>query len=218
MKKNSLPESNEEANSHEYLLRVELPKVLHAIDKLLKPRKYGFRASATVPKNITLLVYESGKCKVKFSYFRDRPYISEPLELRVSYGRLHAPYNQDVVDWDHRKCYCWHSLEVSPFLSFLDGLSPIEAMQLKWPASLNEFFESSKGKKWTPVEFVVSRHAFIWERYNQRLFDLFDLRNPEQWEKYAIFIKEYDRIGNETGNHLVRSHDGIRWPRLCDIY
>jgi hypothetical protein len=39
-------------------------------------------------------------------------------------------------------------------------------------------------------------HAMIWEHYGQRLFELFDLRRPDLWEKYSSFvIQVYDLKG-----------------------
>jgi len=31
----------------------------------------------------------------------------------------------------------------------------------------------------------------IWEHYGKRLFELFDLRQPNLWEQYRGFLKEF---------------------------
>ena len=208
---------NEEPNSPEYLVKVELPKVLSFINDFLKPSNFGFKIAKDIPKNAPAFIYQSEKCQVQFVCFRDRPYASEPLELYISYGRLHASYGKTIMDWNHEKCFCWHSLELSPFLYFLDRLSPSEALQVNHPKVLHQFFEASRTEKWTFSEYQVRKHAIIWNYYGERLFTLFDSRHSKQWEEYIGFVKEYDRIGNEIGNQLIKSFDGVRKPRLYQI-
>jgi hypothetical protein len=217
MKGKIIPNKNEDPTSNEYIVGTELPEVLRAINKFIVPQKYGFKLSTLPPKSIPILIYESEMCKVRFFCSRDRPYASEPLEINVNYGRLYAPYERNIIDWNNEKCYCWQDLSLHPFLLFLDGLSPEKALQLHRPIILNEFLESSKNEKWPLYEIIVRMHSIVWKHYSQRLFSLFDLRNPEQWEEYLDFLREYDRIGNEKADQFVRSRDGVRRPRLYQI-
>jgi len=62
-----------------------------------------------------------------------------------------------------------------------------------------EQFEQSKmelGLEWQQPEWLTRIHSSIWEHYGERLFELFDIRHPELWEKYIDFLKEYDRLNN----------------------
>jgi hypothetical protein len=39
-------------------------------------------------------------------------------------------------------------------------------------------------------------HKAIWQYYGKRLFELFDLRQPDLWQEYREFLKEvYDIKG-----------------------
>jgi len=45
-------------------------------------------------------------------------------------------------------------------------------------------------------EWEIRKHAYIWEEYAPRLFELFDLRHTDLWEKYRQFLKAvYDIKG-----------------------
>ena len=37
------------------------------------------------------------------------------------------------------------------------------------------------------------QQAMIWEHYEQRFFELFDLRRPDLWDDYIGFLKEYEK-------------------------
>src|SRR5210317_121476 len=43
------------------------------------------------------------------------------------------------------------------------------------------------------MRYVISLWI-IWEHYGQSLFDLFDLRQPELWKEYRVFLKEYYQL------------------------
>lgn len=128
--------------------------------------------------------------------------------MHTSYGRLHAPLDKDIIEWQNERCYCWHNLG-KPLMYFLDGQSPAEANSLEFiiPRTSREFLELSKDKGWAVPEHSAREHAFIWERYGQRFFDLFDLHYPDLWEEYANFFREYERIRNEKSQMRVMGID-----------
>jgi hypothetical protein len=77
-------------------------------------------------------------------------------------------------------------------LYFLDGLSPQEAKNTKHPRLIKEFEQSDLAKSIrSEPEKDVLLQATIWEAYGQRLFDIFDARNKDLWERYSVFVSEY---------------------------
>jgi len=188
----------------EYIISAEFPKVFQAIDEFLKPQSKGFELVyyGDVPNSFPSIFYQSNQCQIRLQCLRDRPW--DEIEIHTYYGRLHAPLDKEIIEWNGEKCYCWHNLG-SPLLYFLDGQSPTEANSLEFiiPRTSREFLELSKDKGWTVPEHSARKHAFIWERYDQRLFDLFDLRYPVLWEEYVNFLKEYDRINKEKSTMKV---------------
>jgi hypothetical protein len=191
-------------NSYEHIVSIELPKILQAFEKFLRPQDRGFELvySGLVPNHAPTILYQSNQCKTIIRCRRDRPY--DPLEAYVYYGRLHAPLDEDIIEWHGEKCHCWHSLHSGPLLAFLDGLSPTEAEKLTIARISRDVFELSKGMGWTTAEFLAREQAMIWEHYGQHLFDLFDVSYPNLWEEYVNFLKEYSRILQEKDNALER--------------
>jgi len=198
----------------ENIVNVEFPKVLQEIEEFLRPNDNGFELIhvGAVPNTLPSILYQSKQCKLRIQSLRDRPY--EEIEIYVYYGRLHAPLDKDVIEWNNDKCYCWHSLEFGEVLNFLDGLSPADIVNRNYetPRAVKEFSESTKearykeeiaaltgkgGKFWSRAEFFSKKHAFLWKYYGQRLFDLFDLNRPDLWEEYRHFLKEYYERRNE---------------------
>lgn len=141
------------------------------------------------------IIYDSEWCRIKFIFSRQRT--PQYDELSVNYGRLHAPNEEPSMEWQGEKCRCWHNV-IDP-LRFLDGLSPSEAMQQakiqkQSPTVVEKFRQSEIGKKLFneyPPKSSIVMHSVLWKHYGQRLFELFDLRKPDLWEKYRKFIKEY---------------------------
>ncbi|HEY2982251.1 MAG TPA: hypothetical protein VGJ22_13785 [Anaerolineales bacterium] len=170
------------------------------IEENLDTRKWdlhlGFTASSR--RGNATAIYESPRCRVSFSYSQQqRP---EHDELSVEFGRLHAANEMPFMKYQGEECRCWHNF-VDP-LRFLDDLSAEHAKEQfvmpKGVPSVIEAFSHSEAAKKTLNEFpplyAVTLQSVIWKHYGQRLFDLFDLRRPELWEKYRRFIKEYYRL------------------------
>jgi hypothetical protein len=141
------------------------------------------------------IIYDSKWCRINFRFSRQR--LRSLDELSVYYGRLHAPNDEDFMNWKGEKCWCWH--DVKTVLRFLDGLSPIEAKQQEkelgpLPTVVDNFWHSNQGKKlreeYSPKYTIVLQSA-IWNYYGQRFFELFDLRQPRLWNQYRQFSKEF---------------------------
>ena len=205
-------------NTAEYLVSVEFPLIIQNIEKFLKPQDRGFELtySGAVPNYKPSILYQSKQCQIRISCLRDRPY--EEVELSVHYGRLHAPLDKDIMEWNNEKCWCWHRLDGSPLLFFLDELPPADVDKLIVPQISREFIASSKNMGWTVSEHFARKHAVIWEHYDQRLFNLFDLNYPNLWEEYVDFLKEYSSLRKEKDNSLeLHFYDGVQYPLRSKI-
>ncbi len=184
----------------ENIVKIEFPKILQEIEKNLRPNDHGFELIhvGAVPNSLPSILYQSKQCKLRIQSLRDRPH--DGIELYVHYGRLHAPLDKDVIEWNNDKCYCWHSLLNGQVLNFLDGVSPIDLVSGDYvtPRGYKEFSESNKEAKWwSPPKSLSKRHAFLWKYYGQRLFNLFDLNYPNLWDDYRNFLKDYYKQYNE---------------------
>ena len=196
----------------ENIVKVEFPKVLQEIEKFLRPNDHGFELIhvGAVPNSLPSILYQSKQCKLRIQSLRDRPH--EEIEIYIYYGRLHAPLDKDVIEWNNDKCYCWHSLEFGQALNFLDGMPPIDLVKGDYvtPRAVKEFFESNKEAKWwSRPKFFSKKHAFLWKYYGQRLFNLFDLNYPDLWDDYKNFLKDYYKQYNEKFS--ARSYDPPRY-------
>jgi hypothetical protein len=204
--------------SDEYIVSNEFPNILQAIEKFLKPQDRGFELvyAGLVPNRRPAILYQSSQCKMRIHCRRDRDYSS--IELSISYGRLHAPRDEDTMEWNGKKCLCWHRLTLSPLLFFLDGLSPAKAVELKFGRTKVEAdFLASSRKEWSVPEHWARRHAMLWEHYDQRLFNLFDLNRPDLWEEYATFLKEYYEMDTKTNKSSRSVFNGVDHPFLYQV-
>jgi hypothetical protein len=161
------------------------------------------------------IIYDSEWCRIKFLYSRDRPDSPRYDELKIYYGRLHAPNEDSYVLWEGLKCWCWH--DILNFIRFLDGLSPKEAVEEekthgKLPPTVNKFWESALGKRTReefPPEFNLMLHAMLWNRYGQQLFELFDLRRPDLWVQIQRFQKEFHQLKGSTTHFNLPPQENI---------
>lgn len=163
----------------------------------LNDRKFTISTKKLLTPGNLEIIYNSEWCRVKFIYSRERPNLPSYDELRVFYGRSHALDKGNFMEWEGQICWCWH--DVFDALWFLDGLSPLEAIQYEkengpLPPLVNGYWESEIGKKLRkefPPQFTLSCHAMIWMHYKQNLFDLFDVRKSSIWNQYKKFIGEF---------------------------
>ena len=183
---------------------------LGLINQNVDLERWGFiqAYSNVVVDSPLYIIYDSQWCRVQFRYgLVDYGGASHYLrDASVQYGRLHATNDGRYKKTSNgRDAICWHALRYY-VLNFLDGLSPQEVADGKGkePRVIYKFEASSLG--WVlPEENRVGRalielrlHNNIWEYYGQKLFDVFDLRKPELWEKYVQYHNEIKRIKYET--------------------
>lgn len=158
--------------------------------------KWGFKKSTQSAKE---RIFDSEFCRVKFELSSFNYY---PLyETNIYYGRLHAPNDEQYMTWNGEKCLCWHS-NIYITLPFIEGVS---AHQLA-DDSEYEIWHSLVGNLKVDyphadyLEYPLRFHAKAWEHYGEKLFSIFDLRNPELWEEYSLYSNEYNKAIHKKWN------------------
>ncbi len=171
--------------------------VLQLIEENLWIKRWNFELTFTKfskPSNIKV-IYDLEWCRVKFMF--SRMHFPETDKLLVDYGRLHAPDEEPFMVWNDERCRCWHNI-LDP-LRFLDSLTTKIANEedtadKQLPFLVRDFRESKLGKKLLneyPPKSAIVLQATLWDHYGESLFKLFDLRQPELWEEYRRFLREY---------------------------
>ena len=199
----SLANNDELINSRINGSEKEYQDLTQLLEQFLDFKRWGFIKSYShiAEDRSIIVIYNSEWCRVSFSVGGGDRYGGR--EMGVSYGRLHASNYRGTIIWKGEECWCWH--RVYDALYFLDELSPQEAVdQLRihkqWPHIAEQFRQSeiglslvkSRPYKW--IEWNIRLHAAIWSHYGQKLFELYDLRQPDLWEQFVLFNKECYRI------------------------
>ncbi len=189
--------------------------LIRLIEENLEIERWNFRLAFTryvKPKGIKL-IYDSEWCRIKFTF--SRMHYPGTDELLIEYGRLHAPDEELFMTWNGEGCRCWHSI-LDP-LRFLDELTPADAFKQSrqdklLPLIVRDFRESNIGKqllKDYPPKATIVLQSRLWGHYGESLFELFDLRRPDLWEKYREFLKEY------YGLLGLKSEYGLPYEFVC---
>lgn len=200
---------DEQKKQMEEVIKNKFPDFIEMLEQNLDFKFHGFtRKFSGLGKFTPILIYESEVCRVKFSW--QIPDIRDFNEtISISYGRSHAPNDEEIITWRGQKCYCWH--DVKKVLFFLDGLSANQATGDKflWPKIIEQFRTSSINKNWKQPEYMAKMHEAIWKHYGQRLFEVFDLHKPSLWEQYSQFISEYQKLQAEFSSSGAPTRDKI---------
>jgi hypothetical protein len=143
------------------------------------------------------LIYDSEWCRISLIWGGWDQASGNSMHIR--YGRLHAPNEKTTMSWQGEECRCWHELDY--VLHFLDGRTPVEAAELDVShPTTDAFYKTEITQKFQrrQPEWIAEMQLAIWKQYGQQLFDLFDLRQPELWQKYRRFLKDvYDIAGRK---------------------
>lgn len=141
------------------------------------------------------IIYDSEWCRISLIWGGWDPLEGNSINIR--YGRLHAQNEKLTIIWNGEDCRCWHRVEYP--LHFLDGRNPIQAAELGYSHPIiDQFYEEEFRQKYRrrQPEWLAQIHLTIWQHYGNRFFDLFDLRQPDLWQRYRQFLKEvYDIEG-----------------------
>jgi hypothetical protein len=164
-----------------------------AIDFLQLPLR-GFKESYRSDKS-RKIIYDSPWCRLSVIWGGWDYLVGNSINIR--YGRLHAENEKASMLWNGEECRCWHRVEHS--LHFLDKRSPQETADLNYSHPIiKPFHEEEFQKKFyrRQPELIAQIHTTIWQNYDQKLFELFDLNRSDLWQQYREFLKEvYDIEG-----------------------
>lgn len=172
------------------------------IHQHLDLEKWGFHQTHVsqryeYPHERPQIIYDSERCRVKFSFRSYGEMHDQSDVLSIEYGRLHAADKKDTIFWNGESHHCWHQIGMA--LCFLDGLSTKDTAEAWWnPPIIVDYTKSKDSENISQPVKQVEMHAKIWEHYGQRLFELFDLRHPDVWEKFSIFVKQVYEIRDFT--------------------
>ena len=187
-------------------MRLDIVTVVDLVTRSLPLSDWGFTESA---KMDSYVIYNSEWCRIKFVIEKDRA----KDYLHAYYGRLHALDNEWVMKWTGEKYYCWHThpFETQLALEFLDDASPQEAYK-RSQAPLpffQDYHNSEFAKSISNIEErSLKLHSLIWKQYELRFFELFDLRHPNLWKQYLVFLKEYYKLYDEAMD-IAYKRDGL---------
>ncbi|MFN8434891.1 MAG: hypothetical protein U0V18_12765 [Anaerolineales bacterium] len=168
------------------------------VEKVIDMNRWGFKLTYSKSSEYAngylthKVIYNSEWCRVSFSAYQRKNSPPDMYDLHVRYGRIHAPDESEKMTWHGEECYCWHSTG-STHIYFLEGLSPSET--LKHPNLA--IFEEAQSSKYDKIRLElgdfspIHRESVIWEYFGLRLFELFDLRRPDIWDKYKDFLNHY---------------------------
>jgi hypothetical protein len=177
--------NDDKVNDNHRAVSEEFSRLIQMLSQYLDFHRWKFELTHI---GVSHIIYRSNQCQIRFRMEQDRAY--ESPALYINYGRLHAPPDQSRMMWMGEDCYCWH--ELGKVLNFLDGLSPSDVTnsEFRLPRIMREFSESS-GVQNSGPEYLVKMHAYFWNQYGPRLFDLFDVQQPHIWEEYRDFLRQY---------------------------
>lgn len=180
--------------------------LLQHIERYMPLEKWGFKQTSKLfvkhspgskgykvleKEGYPAIIYRSPKCQVFFTLdSRDHGF---GYDAFVYYGRKHAPSDKLIMKWNGRDCYCWHTVE-GLTLAFLDDLPPSAANNRStiWRELANDHEYLNSGTAY--IQYPLKLHRTIWNQYGDKLFDLFDVSNPELWSRYTEYVKEYYNI------------------------
>ena len=177
---------------------------VHLIEQHIDLEKWGFEQTHIsekyeYPRERPQVIFDSEWCRVKFTIRSYGEMHDQSDVLSIQYGRRHAPDQEDSILWQGEPHHCWH--QVSLALCFLDELPVAEAANVLWEYPKLPEYKILEVPQ--PVK-VVERHAEIWKRYGQRLFELFDLRQSEVWDRFSLYVKQvYQARGWKHYGHAI---------------
>jgi hypothetical protein len=177
-------------------------ELAYLAESYLNLERWKFQESARLSElgdlKVPFVIYNSQVCRMKISFNEwHPPHQTKDYTVDVYYGKLHAPNDRSIILSGNKECHCWHG--VTKVLHFLDGRTPEDAAKNLFSHDLIKEYRklvSSDSLSHKLPEWEIRKHAYIWEEYAPRLFELFDLRNIDLWERYQLFLKEiYDIKG-----------------------
>jgi hypothetical protein len=177
-------------------------EIAHLAQTYLDLEIWGFKENARLTELSNTqgpaVIYDSQWCRLRIEFAEwAPPYQTTTYAIHIYYGRLHASNERSTMVWNGEECWCWHS--GSKELHFLDDQTPEYTAKDTHSHELFRKYREiaqSKDPHHELIKWEMMKHAYVWEHYAPRLFELFDLRRPDLWEQYRKFLKEvYDIKG-----------------------
>jgi hypothetical protein len=188
----------------------KLQECMGILARHLNFENWGFRQSYIQPGKYPTIIYDSEWCRVEFAFDDSGDQHDHRTYLHAYYGRLHAPSNDSFMLLNNEEFWCWH--DHNAVLNFIDGLSPEEAVKERYnPRTVAEYKDSDLATTLhnvSPAEWMAEMVAQIWKEYGQRLFEVFDLRRPDLWERYKVFMNEMYAI-EQPESHVFPPYNKI---------
>lgn len=199
-------------NNYEEMVNKKFPEVIRTLEQYLNFKRWGFQmtfygVSTKFPPSV---IYDSEWCRARF-LMPIPDWRESESTIHIRYGRLHALNDEELISYDGEECYCWHDIGLA--LEFLEGVAPQQAANKNFASqSVIKGFMDSIGPNLRQLEWLTRTHSKIWDHYDQRFFELFDLRTPTLWKQYVEFVKEFRAIKATKSSR----HYGGPWPaNIC---
>jgi hypothetical protein len=145
------------------------------------------------------LIFDSAWCRISLTWGGWDQAGGNSMYIR--YGRSHAQDEGTTMHWNGEECNRWHDID-HPF-NFLDRLRPAGVVKRFYSHPVTDpFYENEMRQKFhrRQPEWLSAKHLAIWKHYGNRFFEIFDLRRPDLWGKYQLFLREfYDLKGRRVG-------------------
>jgi hypothetical protein len=172
----------------------QMQEAVSLIGRFLPLEKWNLKQTAqfVAAKYVSAVIYDSDKCRI-IIYYEAVPSREYERNFSFYYGRLGLRDNAGELSigtkLENIHLY-WHGCYY-PFY-FLDGLSPRETKGETEPRLIREIKQSElvKGMLNVPEKELVMQ-AEIWKNHGQQLFNIFDARNEDLWERYCAFLREF---------------------------
>ena len=164
-----------------------ISEMYKVVENFLDITYWGFEESFRSSKE---LIFDSEWCRLSLNWGGWDSLGGNSIS--IYYGRLHAPNENETMIWKGEECHAWHRFEHA--LHFLDGRTPADAVKLGFSHDLlDPFYEAEFRKNFYRRQpfWLAKMHASVWESYKERLFELYDLRQPDLWDRYRQFLKEF---------------------------
>jgi hypothetical protein len=189
-------------------------RLVDRLERALDFDRWGFHLAYVEPMNGPV-IYNSPKCRVLFRLGMG----PGGDEISSSYGRSHAPDDRSLLVWKGERCSAWHNLRVLRIPDFLEGARPEEvvkrhARRLHSP-DIAAFMETGKSAGLSGAEGSVVLESFVWDRYGDRLFSLFDLRQQERWQALRDFVRSINVLQPEVREVGTEELFGILPWQIC---
>lgn len=208
-----------EGELRQLLDEVTLERLVGRLERILDVHRWGFRLTyvKTRPPG-RYIIYDSPRCRIMCSLSMERSTLPEEDAILVLYGRAHAANEGGPIEWQGGLCRAWHNLWEHMIRDFVEGHSAEEAAEryrkhAPWETR-DAFNQTEPGQALKGADRSMAFDRYYWERYEEPLFSLFDIRRVDRWEAFRRYLREFYRLSPDHSN-LNRPDDNIPPWNVC---